>query len=180
MITAETDQLTTTVPVDMNVWNSDDIESALGGNKNEEESSNETFKCTVGKCKQVLQTKKNLERHIKLHHHKEPKFPCEICDQLFVNMQTVRNHVEQVHKKPKYECEKCGKLAKGERSLEKHVKNFHVETICPRCGDWFSCMNDWRIHNKTCGKKQKDKKAKKGKGKTDPFASDWESDSESD
>ena len=95
------------------------------------------FSCPV--CQKVLNTKQNLQRHLKsIHclddkHTKVVEINCEHCPKTFPSFEARMKHLQDAKKKETlYNCVECDKQYTKEKNLKAHVKSTHE-------GQVFSC-----------------------------------------
>ena len=72
-----------------------------------------------------------LKKHILTQHEGvrvklEKKFPCEVCNKLFIEIRLVKRHMTEVHEGVRsHKCESCGKMFARKSNLKIHVDKVH-------------------------------------------------------
>uniref|UniRef100_A0A8D8NP75 Zinc finger protein 26 n=1 Tax=Culex pipiens TaxID=7175 RepID=A0A8D8NP75_CULPI len=117
-----------------------------GSRKNEPKSK--TFQCET--CDATFDVRKDLHQHIKTHGKR--RFPCKLCDRIFVRKATLQDHMNKHEGVRKYNCDKCGKTFTQRANLIRHVKNIHLNEKgfpCSYCAKQFASKNNLEVHELT-------------------------------
>ena len=78
--------------------------------------------CPYVNCRRVLQSSRNLTRHIYIAHSDPDKYKCKICGKLLTSKQNFREH-QYIHSGEKpYPCDQCGKSFRQGSQLSAHKR----------------------------------------------------------
>ncbi len=56
----------------------------------------------------------------------ENKFPCTLCDKVYIHASSLANHIRDKHRRTtSYKCIQCGKTYMNYRTLTTHIKRNH-------------------------------------------------------
>jgi hypothetical protein len=88
-----------------------------------------------------------------LVHNKEETFECPNCRKKFKTAKILKGHKKQVHEKPQFPCEECPVEKPTAAALKRHINDAHRQRDCSRCEITFKTGLEYRIHNKSCGRK---------------------------
>ncbi|XP_038122196.1 oocyte zinc finger protein XlCOF19-like [Culex quinquefasciatus] len=121
-------------------------EERRGSRKSEPKAK--TFQCET--CDATFDVRKDLHQHIKTHGKR--RFPCKLCDRIFVRKATLQDHMNKHEGVRKYNCDKCGKTFTQRANLIRHVKNIHLNEKgfpCSYCAKQFASKNNLEVHELT-------------------------------
>ncbi len=100
-------------------------------------------------CSFSTKRKDILDRHIK-EKHLGIKYSCEICNESFTQLASLRRHVNSVHNQEKtFKCSLCDDKFLRKDNLERHIKSVHQNLrphICKECGDAFKLPQHLKEH----------------------------------
>ena len=91
----------------------------------------------------------NLRKHVGSVHGIGNAFSCDQCDQKFMQMSYLRNHIREEHDKIAYVCQDCGREFKSKRSMDFHQKTVHLNVnrfMCAMCHGKFKTRALIRKH----------------------------------
>ena len=119
------------------------------------EDKKETFTCTF--CYQKCATKRNVNRHMKLKHHKEfiaakikyDSLSCDSCDYVATKAYSLSVHKRDKHSEQVFYCDQCSFNACIKSNLKRHIKRQHVTGdmhSCDKCGQQFTQLTNLKIH----------------------------------
>ena len=112
----------------------------------------------------------NTDQSKLFHDDNLQAFPCEICDKMFYNRNSLTIHKRNVHKNkdpsPQIKCGLCSKFYNNKNALHRHMKSAHqgVRYFCNQCDQVFTqsgalCRHTRTVHEgeksyvcHTCGK----------------------------
>lgn len=124
------------------------LESIGGPNKKVQVQE---FTCKI--CNEVLQSKKNLNRHMSKEHNLEipKKFICEYsdCGKAFSMRDTLLKHVKHVHHGVHFQCDRCPALLSTRMSRRRHIDTCHLKIkswACKACDATFTEQKSMKNH----------------------------------
>ncbi|CAH1116216.1 unnamed protein product [Phaedon cochleariae] len=111
------------------------------------------IKCGV--CGATFMSDRSLECH--LHCHKDLKFPCEFCGNIYPSMYRVKRHVKRAHIPNR--CEECNEVFYDRAQFTKHVKNHNLDkpVECNICQKKFDKGKNLSEHIRLQHKQDKEK-----------------------
>lgn len=78
--------------------------------------------CPYVDCRRVLQSARNLTRHIYIAHSDPDKYKCKVCGKRLTSKQNFREH-QYIHSGEKpYPCDQCGKSFRQGSQLSAHKR----------------------------------------------------------
>ena len=85
--------------------------------------------------------------------HKDEKFECDLCDEIYNNPDSLKRHVKSKHNNlseeevKKFTCEECGKQLRSSNSLKKHMVSHTDDTpfACDICDKSFKLKEYLRL-----------------------------------
>jgi len=104
-------------------------------------------RCPV--CSQVFY-KTSINKHIRVKHHGQKPYSCDICKKQFVAKCNLVNHMWQ-HKNQRqrpFKCTQCKKAYLREALLEQHMRSHRgvKPFVCNECGLQFTVKSNWQRH----------------------------------
>lgn len=101
------------------------------------ERSGKTYECTYPECEKTYSSKSNLTEHLAVH--EEKKFDCSLCDRTYLNIGSLRRHVDHFHKNIRnYICPVCKKGFFQNPLLRNHMVREHPDHELPPKGTYLS------------------------------------------
>jgi len=100
-------------------------------------------------CSQVFY-KTSINKHIRVKHHGQKPYSCDICKKQFVAKCNLVNHMWQ-HKNQRqrpFKCTQCKKAYLREALLEQHMRSHRgvKPFVCNECGLQFTVKSNWQRH----------------------------------
>ena len=106
------------------------------------------FECKY--CGKQLNSKYNLEQHLKLHSENRPAFLCAECSKTYTSKNTLQVHISAMHEGKMCKCIHSGCIkqfvTKGQwkNHLRKHEGNFKFQ--CEICDEGFLHKDVLNVH----------------------------------
>ena len=119
----------------------------------------ESFKCSKGRCHKEFRTENGLNSHIEMKHPDIKSFKCDACNAAFatgkgLKIHKYRNNCYSTQERISL-CEVCSNSFGSKIKLKNHMDAKHKDSYtCGVCGKVLSNYNMWRLHNKSCSKKE--------------------------
>lgn len=109
------------------------------------------FACKI--CNEVLQSKKNLNRHMSKEHNLDipKKFFCdyEDCGKAFSMRDTLLKHVKHIHHGVRFNCDRCPAVLSTRMSRRRHIDTCHLKIrsfACDACDSTFTEQKSLKNH----------------------------------
>ncbi|KAK6617400.1 hypothetical protein RUM43_014409 [Polyplax serrata] len=112
--------------------------------------------CTFEKCRRLLRTKGDLEKHMRDHKNRDNPPTCEYCADIFKGRKKLRIHMLHQHRSEqsrKYICGVCVKVHDDTEKLiahayEAHGKIMERDFVCKICAKQYNCNAKVLDHHK--------------------------------
>ena len=72
----------------------------------------------------------NTKRKYSLEPNEKSRYPCPICNDIYINVESLTKHISSFHEK---QCLKCDLVFSNRENLQKHVKSVHGYTDLHQC-----------------------------------------------
>ena len=112
--------------------------------------SKEIQECTI--CHEVMKSRGSFRKHMR-DVHSSVEFPCDLCDRIFKNPDTLKLHINSIHEKEsKFKCDICDKTLSLNSDMKQHQLELHglgeAMHICHFCAKAFISLKQFNIHFK--------------------------------
>lgn len=112
--------------------------------------------CTFEKCRRLLRTKIDLEKHMRDHKNRDNPPTCEYCADIFKGRKKLRIHMLHQHRSEesrRYICGVCVKVHDDTEKLiahayEMHSKIMERDFVCKICAKQYNCIAKVLDHHK--------------------------------
>ncbi|EEB13560.1 hypothetical protein Phum_PHUM247140 [Pediculus humanus corporis] len=122
----------------------------------EKHSDHPDLLCTFEKCRRLLRTKIDLEKHMRDHKNRDNPPTCEYCADIFKGRKKLRIHMLHQHRSEesrRYICGVCVKVHDDTEKLiahayEAHSKIMERDFVCKICAKQYNCNAKVLDHHK--------------------------------